>query len=78
MYRDPETAGKEYAEEVQKIIKRQQSQNRGVAAFIHESVMSNAGIIYFPNGFLQAAYKLVDKRNGGSSLLLSKFCDHGL
>lgn len=61
-YRDPETAGKKYAEEVEKIIEHQKSLNKGIAAFIHESVMCNAGIIYFPKEFLQTAYELVSWR----------------
>lgn len=56
-FRDPESAGRHYAEEVQKIIEHQKTLNRGVAAFIHESVMCNAGVIFFPKGFLQTAYK---------------------
>lgn len=58
-YRDPETAGEQYTGQIQKIIDCQKSQNRRIASFIHESVMCHAGVIYFPKGFLQAAYKLV-------------------
>lgn len=59
LYRDPETAGKQYADEIKKIIERQKSLNKGVAAFIHESVMCNSGVIYFPKDFLQTTYKSV-------------------
>ena len=59
-YQNPGTAGEQYAGEIQSIVEQQrQPQGTGIASFIHESVMCSAGMIYFPEGFLQAAYKSV-------------------
>ena len=49
----------QYAGEIQKIVDRQAAENKRIASFIHESVMSHAGMVVFPEGFLQFAYKLV-------------------
>ena len=56
-YRDPETAGRQYAEEVRRIIAEQHVQNKTISAFIHETIMTHAGMIPLPQGFLQEVYR---------------------
>ncbi|MFQ5398267.1 MAG: aminotransferase class III-fold pyridoxal phosphate-dependent enzyme [Anaerolineae bacterium] len=56
-------AGKKYARHVQEAVERIQTQGRGVAAFICESLMGCGGQIVLPDGYLQAAYEHV--RAGG-------------
>jgi ethanolamine-phosphate phospho-lyase len=63
-YRDPKTAGVQYAGEIQKIIDCQTAEKKEIASFIHESVMFHAGMVVFPEGFLQAAYKSVREAGG--------------
>ena len=58
-YRDPETAGELYAEEVRKIIEEQHGRGNQVSTFIHESMLSCAGQIVTPKGYLKAAYEWV-------------------
>lgn len=50
----------EYGNEIQKIIDHQLSENKTIASFIHETVMTNAGMILPPNDFLKETYKLAD------------------
>ena len=56
-HQNPETAGELYAEEIQKIIEQQQAENNSCAAFIHESIICCGGVIFLPDGFLEAAYR---------------------
>jgi 4-aminobutyrate aminotransferase-like enzyme len=60
---DPE-AGIKYARHVQKAAIGIQEQGKGVAAFIAESLMSCAGQIVFPDGYLQEAFFHVRKAGG--------------
>jgi len=56
--------GLKYARHVGQIIENVQSQNKKIAAFIHESVVSCGGQIELPQGFLKNSYDQV-KRTGG-------------
>ena len=58
----PET-GTAYAEDVKKAISRIQEQNRGVAAFICESMLGCGGQIVLPDNYLKHAFQYV--RNAG-------------
>lgn len=60
---DPE-AGRKYAGHVEEALAVLRAQDRGPAAFIHESLLSCAGQIVLPAGFLQAAYKAVRAAGG--------------
>jgi 4-aminobutyrate aminotransferase-like enzyme len=60
---DPE-AGIKYGGHVQKAVAGIQEQGKGVAAFIAESLMSSAGQIVFPDGYLQEAFFHVRKAGG--------------
>lgn len=62
--RDDPQAGNKYAEPAREAIGRIQSQGRGPAAFIFESLMGCAGQIVFPDGFLQAACSHVREAGG--------------
>jgi len=57
-------AGKKYAEDVLEATRRIQGQDRGVAAFIFESLMGCGGQIVFPNGYLAEAFKHVHNAGG--------------
>jgi 4-aminobutyrate aminotransferase-like enzyme len=57
-------AGIKYARPVQKAVAGIQEQGKGVAAFISESLMSCAGQIVFPDGYLQEAFFHVRKAGG--------------
>lgn len=56
-YRDKDTAGPLYAEEVKEILDAQREKGKEVAAFIHESMLSCAGQIIPPKGYLTEVYK---------------------
>lgn len=55
---EPAIAAK-YAEDVQKIIERVQSDGRHIAAYIAETMPSVGGQIVFPDGYLAETYKYV-------------------
>ncbi len=59
----PET-GAAYAAEVQKAISRIHDQDRGVAAFICESMLGCGGQIVLPDGYLKNAFQYVRKAGG--------------
>ena len=63
-YRDPETAGRSYAEQVGAILDRLEAVGRGICGFIAESCPSVGGQILFPRGYLQAVYAQVRARGG--------------
>ncbi|CAI8014127.1 Ethanolamine-phosphate phospho-lyase [Geodia barretti] len=56
-YRDIETAARQYAGEVQHIIDRQTADGKHISCFIHETVLTHAGMIHLPRGYLPAVYK---------------------
>ena len=55
---DPD-AGEKYARDVLRVTRELHSQNKKPAAFIHESIMSVAGQIVFPENYLRDAYEYV-------------------
>jgi len=57
-------AGLKYAQEVLKLIEELQKNNKKPAAFIHESIMSVAGQIVFPQNYLSEVYKYVRDAGG--------------
>lgn len=63
-YRDPKTAGKEYAKHVETAIERVKSKGRNIAGFICESVLSCGGQIVLPAGYLNEAYRIIRSSGG--------------
>ncbi len=63
-YRDHKTAGRKYAQHVLAASKQITSKRRRVAAFIAESMLSCAGQIVPPPGYLEAAYRHVRSAGG--------------
>ncbi len=53
-YQDPLTAGSLYAMEIKEVLDKHKE---GVAAFIHESMLSCAGQIIPPKNYLRDVYK---------------------
>lgn len=51
--------GSLYAKEVTKIIDDVTAKNRGIAAFIHESMISCGGQVVLPEGYLQQCYSAI-------------------
>ena len=64
LHRDPETAGKLYADEVEKICEKLSTQGRKPSAFICESMLGCGGQVPLPEGFLEQSYQHV-RRHGG-------------
>jgi 4-aminobutyrate aminotransferase-like enzyme len=69
MYRGPykrgdSETGKKYAAHVLETIRKLHEKDKGVAAFIAESLPGCAGQIVFPEGYLENVYKIV-RENGG-------------
>ena len=63
MYRGDNT-GSKYAQHIQQIITDLKEKNKGIAAFIAESIVSCGGQIDLPNGYLAEAYKYVREAGG--------------
>ncbi|MCH9682725.1 MAG: aminotransferase class III-fold pyridoxal phosphate-dependent enzyme [Deltaproteobacteria bacterium] len=63
-FRDPETAGAEYAEAVGEILERVQREGRQPSGFIAESCPSVGGQILFPEGYLADVYRRVRAAGG--------------
>ncbi len=63
-YKDPKTAGPKYAQHVREALKQVTSRRRRVAAFLAESMLSCAGQIVPPPGYLEAAYRHVRSAGG--------------
>ncbi len=63
-FKDPKTAGKQYAAAVGEIIARLQSDGRQLSVFIAESWPSVGGQIMFPEGYLAEVYRLVREAGG--------------
>lgn len=57
-------AGQQYANHIKEIISSLQSQEKGVAGFICESILSCGGQIVLPHGFLTEAYAAVRAAGG--------------
>ena len=64
MHRDPETAGKLYADEVEIICKKLSEKGKKPAAFISESILGCGGHVPLPDGFLKQSYKHVRQHDG--------------
>jgi 4-aminobutyrate aminotransferase-like enzyme/Ser/Thr protein kinase RdoA (MazF antagonist) len=64
LHRDPQTAGKLYADEVEKICEILSSQGRKPSAFICESMLGCGGQVPLPEGFLQQSYQHVRQHGG--------------
>ncbi|MCK4746096.1 MAG: aminotransferase class III-fold pyridoxal phosphate-dependent enzyme, partial [Bacteroidales bacterium] len=60
---DPE-AGKKYAAHIKETIGKLHEQNKGLAAFIGESLPGCGGQIVFPEGYLENVYQMI-RNNGG-------------
>jgi 4-aminobutyrate aminotransferase-like enzyme len=59
-----EEVGKKYATSVMEIIENLQKQNKGLAAFIGESLLGCGGQIVLPQGYLEHVYQII-RANGG-------------
>ena len=64
LYRDPETAGKLYADKVEKICEKLFGQGKKPAAFICESMLGCGGHVPLPDGFLKQSYQHVRQHGG--------------
>ena len=65
LYRsNDQTAGSKYAGHVQEAIRKIESEGRGPAAFIFESVISCGGQVELPTGFLKDSYQYVHSAGG--------------
>lgn len=63
-YRDPETAGRQYASEAETLIQAVQAEGKNIAGFIAESIMSCGGQVPLPKDFLKKVYAEVRKAGG--------------
>ena len=64
---DPD-AGAKYARHVERAVEEIRQQGRSPAAFVCESLMSSAGVIEFPPGYLQEAFRFA---RSGEALCIS-------
>ncbi|MFK8056252.1 MAG: aminotransferase class III-fold pyridoxal phosphate-dependent enzyme [Saprospiraceae bacterium] len=55
-HNDPATAGEDYADYLDTAIESVQSQGRGIAGFISESILSCGGQVVLPEGYLLSAF----------------------
>lgn len=63
-YRNPTTAGKEYAADIQQKIEALAQKNKKIAGFIGESILSCGGQIVLPEGYLKQAFESVRAAGG--------------
>ncbi len=63
-FRDPATAGAEYASQVGDVVEWHKSKNRNMCGFIAESCPSVGGQILFPEGYLSAVYSVIREAGG--------------
>jgi 4-aminobutyrate aminotransferase-like enzyme/Ser/Thr protein kinase RdoA (MazF antagonist) len=63
-FKDPQTAGKQYAAAVGEIVDRLRSEGRNLSGFVAESWPSVGGQIMFPTGYFEEAYRLVRGAGG--------------
>ncbi|MEL6250362.1 MAG: aminotransferase class III-fold pyridoxal phosphate-dependent enzyme [Bacteroidota bacterium] len=61
---EDEKAGEKYAAHIQEKIKELQAKGKGLAAFIHESILSCGGQIVLPPNYLKHAYQIVREAGG--------------
>lgn len=64
IYRNQADSGKKYASHIGDAINNIQSQGKGIAGFICESVLSCGGQIVLPDGYLKQAYEFVREAGG--------------
>lgn len=64
IYRDTESAGKQYGDLVQEKINAILSSGEGVAGFICESILSCGGQVVLPSGYLSTVYPAIRKAGG--------------
>ncbi len=63
-FRDPQTAGKKYAEKLGQICEEIKKSGRGLSGFIAESCPSVGGQIIFPSGYLESVYRTIREHGG--------------
>ncbi len=63
-YKDPQTAGKLYADHVLEMLQKANIEGRNIGGFICESILSCGGQIVLPKGYLKAAYAHVRAAGG--------------
>ncbi|MEO1625869.1 MAG: aminotransferase class III-fold pyridoxal phosphate-dependent enzyme [Bacteroidota bacterium] len=64
LYRDPLTAGAQYAKHIQETIEQLVAEGKGPASFLCEGILSCGGQIVLPEGYLVEAFSAVRKRGG--------------
>ncbi|MFL2738482.1 MAG: aminotransferase class III-fold pyridoxal phosphate-dependent enzyme [bacterium] len=64
LHRDPETAGKLYADEVEIICNKLSENGKKPSAFISESILGCGGHVPLPDGFLKQSYEHVRQHDG--------------
>ena len=63
-YRDPETAGVDYSNEVSRICKDLETSGKNPSAFICESILGCGGQVPLPDDFLKNAYSVIRSAGG--------------
>ena len=63
-YRDPETAGVDYTNEVRRICKDLETSGKNPSAFICESILGCGGQVPLPDDFLKNTYHLIRSAGG--------------
>jgi 4-aminobutyrate aminotransferase-like enzyme/Ser/Thr protein kinase RdoA (MazF antagonist) len=63
-YRDPSTAGKQYASHISEVLEQLRAEGRKVAGFICESILSCGGQIVLPENYLKEAYRIIRAEGG--------------
>jgi len=66
-FRDEPNACELYVEECRKIVEKAVKDGRKIAAFVHEPLISQGGVIVPPPGYLKQVYKII--RNAGGLVL---------
>ena len=56
-FKDSETAGGQYAREVEKIVEGLVTEGKSPCCFIHETVITNSGMCLLPQGYLAPVYR---------------------
>ena len=63
-YKNPETAGEQYAQFVHNAIQQLHANGRNIAGFICESILSCGGQVVLPKGYLKNTYEYIRKAGG--------------
>ena len=63
-YRDPSTAGRQYASHIGEVLEGLNSKRQKAAGFICESILSCGGQIVLPEGYLKEAYRIIRAEGG--------------